>query len=150
MTASRSSMVRTLTRRRRMVSALGVLTVLLAGCGSSSKSSSSSSSATTSTSTTTAAAASGPGVGKPAVTVGDKNFTEQNILGQLYSQALAAKGYPVNLKENVGSSEIINKAFTSGQIQMYPEYTGVYLSAVAMQATLPKSASEAYAQAKAF
>jgi osmoprotectant transport system substrate-binding protein len=84
------------------------------------------------------------------VTIGDKNFAEQNILGQLYAQALAAKGFKVSVKENIGSSEIINKAFTSGQIQMYPEYTGVYLSAVAGQTKPPTSATTAYQQAKAF
>jgi osmoprotectant transport system substrate-binding protein len=132
--------------------ALGALTVALAACGSSSSSSSSSSSATTASqpATTATAALSGPGVGKPAVTIGDKNFTEENILGQLYAQALEAKGYKVSLKENIGSSEIINKALTSGQIDMYPEYTGVYLSAVAKQTNLPSSAAAAYQQAKAF
>ena len=34
-----------------------------------------------------------PGAGKPAVTLGAKNFTEEFILGQLYTQALRAKGY---------------------------------------------------------
>jgi osmoprotectant transport system substrate-binding protein len=143
--------LRTFTQSGSVALALSALTVGLAACGSSKKSSSSSSSATTaSQSAATPAASSGPGVGKPGVTIGSKNFTEENILGQLYAQALAAKGYKVNLKENVGSSEIIYKAFTSGQIQMYPEYTGVYLSAVAGQTTLPTSATAAYQQAKAF
>jgi osmoprotectant transport system substrate-binding protein len=84
------------------------------------------------------------------VTIGDKNFPEENILGQLYAQALAAKGFKVSVKENVGSSEIIYKALTSGQIQMYPEYTGVFLSAVAGQTKLPTSAAAASQQAKAF
>jgi osmoprotectant transport system substrate-binding protein len=84
------------------------------------------------------------------VTIGDKNFAEENILGALYAKALEAKGYKVTLKDNVGSSEIIYKALTSGQIEMYPEYTGTLLSAVAEQTKLPKSASEAYSQAKAF
>jgi osmoprotectant transport system substrate-binding protein len=95
-------------------------------------------------------AASGPGVGKPAVTIGDKNFAEENILGQLYTQALEAKGYKITLKENVGSSEIIYKALTSGQIEMYPEYTGTLLSAIAEQTKEPASAQAAYAEAKAF
>jgi osmoprotectant transport system substrate-binding protein len=151
MTGSRRSILRTFTQSGSIALALSALTVGLAACGSSKKSSSSSSSATTaSQSAATPAASSGPGVGKPGVTIGSKNFTEENILGQLYAQALAAKGYKVNLKENVGSSEIIYKAFTSGQIQMYPEYTGVYLSAVAGQTTLPTSATAAYQQAKAF
>src|SRR3984893_19100168 len=121
------------------------LVVGLAACGSSS--SSSSSSATTSK---PAVAASGPGVGKPGVTIGDKNFAEENILGALYAGALQAKGYNVTLKDNVGSSEIIHKALTSGQIEMSPEYTGVLLSAVAGQTKNPSSASAAAQEAKAF
>ncbi|HEX3434242.1 MAG TPA: glycine betaine ABC transporter substrate-binding protein [Solirubrobacteraceae bacterium] len=84
------------------------------------------------------------------MTIGDKNFPEENILGQLYAQALEAKGYKINLKSEIGSSEIIYKALTSGKIDMYPEYTGVFLSAVAEQTKLPTSAEDAYKQAKAF
>jgi len=84
------------------------------------------------------------------VTIGSKNFAESNILGELYTQALAAKGYKATLKPEIGSSEIIYKALTAGQIQMYPEYTGTLLSAVAEQTKLPKTAAEAYLQAKAF
>ena len=132
------------------LSALGavVLSIALAACGSS-KSSSGSSSASAPASTS-AAAASGPGVGKPAVTIGDKNFAEENILGALYAHALRAKGYKVTLKDNVGSSELIYKALTSGQIDMYPEYTGVLLSAVAGQTRNPPSAAAAAQQAKTF
>jgi osmoprotectant transport system substrate-binding protein len=89
-------------------------------------------------------------VGKPAVTIGDKNFAEENILGALYAGALQAKGFNVTLKDNVGSSEIIHKALTSGQIDMYPEYTGVLLSAVAGQTKNPSSAEAAAQEAKAF
>ncbi len=134
---------------------LGALVLVLSACGSS-KSSSTASTATSSSTpsstakTSTLVAKNGPGTGKPTVRVGDKNFSEENILGQLYAQALAAKGYQVNLKENVGSSEIIYKAFTSGQIDMYPEYTGVFLSTVAAQASPPTSATAAYEQAKTF
>jgi osmoprotectant transport system substrate-binding protein len=120
----------------------------LAACGSSSNSSSSSS--TTASTATSTPATSGPGVGKPAVTIGDKNFSEEYILGQLYTQALQAKGYTIHLHENIGSSEIIFKAFTSGAIDMYPEYTGTLLSAVAGQTTEPASAAAAYAQAKLY
>jgi osmoprotectant transport system substrate-binding protein len=128
--------------------------VLLAACGSSSSSSSSSSATSSTPAATTGgsstAATSGPGVGKPAVTIGDKNFTEEYILGALYQQALAAKGYKATLKGNIGSSEIIYKALTSGQIDMYPEYTGTLLTAVAGVTTPPHSAQDAYNQAKAF
>jgi osmoprotectant transport system substrate-binding protein len=130
-----------------MLFATSALVVGLAACGSSSSSSSSTASSTSSTSSSSA---SGPGAGKPAVTIGDKNFAEENILGQLYAQALKAKGYTINLKSEIGSSEIIYKALTSGQIDLYPEYTGTLLSAVAEQTKLPTSAAAAYSQAKAF
>jgi osmoprotectant transport system substrate-binding protein len=136
---------------------LMALTVVLAACGSSSSSSSTSSATTSSAPGTTSTAAStatpassGPGVGKPAVTIGDKSFAEENILGALYSQALEAKGFKVNLKDNVGSTEIAYKALTSGQIDLYPEYTGTLLSAVANQTGNPGSALNAYNEAKAF
>ena len=70
-----------------------------------------------------------PGTGKPAVTLGDKNFTEEYVLGELYKQALEAKGYKVNAEaEHRLARRSIDKALTSGQIDMYPEYTGMILS----------------------
>jgi osmoprotectant transport system substrate-binding protein len=120
-----------------------VLSGALAACGSSKKS-------TTPTTTTATPAKSGPGVGKPPITIGDKNFTEEFILGDLYAQALQAKGFTVVLKPNIGSTEITDKALTSGQIQMYPEYTGILLSAIAGRPKPPATASQSYAQAKAF
>lgn len=89
-----------------------------------------------------------PGKGKPAITLGDKNFAEEYTLGELYAQALRAKGYTVNLKENIGSSEIIDKALTSGKIDMYPEYTGVIYTELAKLGDRPQSAELTYEGAK--
>jgi len=72
-----------------------------------------------------------PGAGKPAIVLGDKNFPEENILGDLYQQALEAKGYKVTLKPNLGSTELAWKALKAGQIQAYPEYDGTLLATVA-------------------
>jgi osmoprotectant transport system substrate-binding protein len=83
-----------------------------------------------------------PGEGKPTVTIGTKDFTEEFILGELYTQALEAKGYTVELKSNVGSTEIIDKALESGEIDGYPEYTGVAVAVSAGQDIIPKSAEE--------
>jgi osmoprotectant transport system substrate-binding protein len=91
-----------------------------------------------------------PGAGKPAVTIGTKDFTEEFVLGQLYTQALEAKGYKVNLKENIGATEIIDKALTSNQIDGYPEYTGVSLSVVAKSDKLAKSPEETQQLVKDF
>jgi glycine betaine/choline ABC-type transport system substrate-binding protein len=91
-----------------------------------------------------------PGAGRPPVTLGSKNFTEQFVLGQLYKQALEARGFRVTLKNNIGSSEITDKALTSGKIDAYPEYTGTILSTVAGRSQRPTSAKQAYRQAKRF
>ena len=85
----------------------------------------------------------------PAVTIGTKNFTEQYVLGQLYKQALEAKGFKVAYKENIGSSELIDTALTSGQINFYPEYTGVIALDLAHGKAQP-TAGLTYNAAKAF
>jgi osmoprotectant transport system substrate-binding protein len=91
-----------------------------------------------------------PGKGKPAVTLGTKDFTEEFVLGELYKQALEAKGYKVTLKKNIGSTEIIDKALTSEQIDGYPEYLGVSVAVVAGKDIVPKSDQETYDLAKDF
>jgi len=121
------------------------LAIAVAACGSSNNSSSSSSSSTSSSTSS-----GQPGKGKPAVTIGDKNFTEQYILGELYAQALRAKGFTVKIKSNIGSSEIIDKALTSGKLDLYPEYTGVILSELAHATKRPGNPDDAYAAAKKF
>ena len=127
-------------RRLPALALVAALAVVAAGCGSSNKSNTSS----------TAAPSGTPGAGKPAVTIGDKNFPEQLILGQLYAQALRAKGYKVALKANIGATEVIDKALTSGRIDGYPEYTGIGLTAIAGDNKPPSSANDAYQKLKAF
>jgi osmoprotectant transport system substrate-binding protein len=96
------------------------------------------------------AASDQPGKGKPAVTLGTKDFTEEFVLGELYKQALEAKGYTVTLKKNIGSTEIIDKALTSNKIDGYPEYLGVSVAVVAGKDIVPKSDQETYDLAKEF
>ena len=86
----------------------------------------------------------------PTVRLGTKDFSEQFILGELYAQALRAKGFEVELKSDIGSSEIVDQALTLGSIDMYPEYTGVLLSEIAEQPQRPRTAAAAYERAKAF
>jgi osmoprotectant transport system substrate-binding protein len=95
-------------------------------------------------------ASAGPGAGKPPVVLGTKNFTEQFILGELYAQALRAKGWKVELKSDIGSSEVADRALTSGGIDMYPEYTGTTLSVVKGDTMPERSAEATYRRAKAF
>jgi osmoprotectant transport system substrate-binding protein len=120
-----------------------LMTVLFAlasaGCGSAATRS-----AGAASSTSAPSAAARPGAGKPAVTLGTKNFTEELILGQLYAQALRAKGYAVTLKSNIGPSEQVDRALAAKRIDGYPEYTGTILSVFGHNAGRPSSSSQAY------
>jgi osmoprotectant transport system substrate-binding protein len=87
---------------------------------------------------------------KPTIVIGTKNFTEEYILGQLYGQALAAKGFHVVYKGSFGSSELANTAIDSGKMDFYPEYTGIIVLDLAKSKTFPQSAAATYQAAKAY
>ncbi|HXE45216.1 MAG TPA: glycine betaine ABC transporter substrate-binding protein [Conexibacter sp.] len=109
--------------------AAGALAAGLVACGGSG-----------SGTTSTRAAASLPGSGKPPVTFGTQSVTEQVLIGQLYQQALEARGFTVALKQNIGSTQIADQALRSRQIDLYPAYVGVFETAVARDATRYASA----------
>jgi osmoprotectant transport system substrate-binding protein len=131
-----------------LLAVAAVMAVAVAACGSDNKKDSSSAS-TGDTSTASGGGGGQPGKGK-TVTLGSKNFTEQFVLGELYKQSLEAKGYTVNYKKNLGSSEIADKSLSSGQIDAYPEYVGIFLTTTAGDTKTYASVEEAYAAAKAF
>ncbi len=84
------------------------------------------------------------------ITIGSKNFTEQFILGEIYSQALEAAGFKVKKQLNLGSELIAHKALQCGKIDAYPEYTGTALTSFFKVKTtdVPRDAHEAYEQTK--
>ena len=88
------------------------------------------------------------GGGGPEITVGSKNFTEQYILGELYAQALAANGFNVEKKLDLGSAAIADKALQNGQIDLYPEYTGTSLVEIFKQEEQPDTPEATYQRAK--
>jgi osmoprotectant transport system substrate-binding protein len=93
----------------------------------------------------TARPAAKPG---PTIIIGSKNFGEEYVLGELYKQALEAKGFTVSYKQSIGSTELIQAALTSGKINFYPEYTGVIVQVVFHKTLSPKTAAATYALAK--
>jgi osmoprotectant transport system substrate-binding protein len=98
----------------------------------------------TATTTTTSTTPQLPGTGKPTVTIGDKNFTEQFVLGELYYQALQAQGFSVQLNRNIGPTEVTIQALQSGRLSMYPEYIDSWDSSVAGYRQDFRSAYAAY------
>jgi osmoprotectant transport system substrate-binding protein len=84
----------------------------------------------------------------PTIVIGTKNFPEEYILGELYKQALVAKGFTVTNKGSLGSTELIQTALTSGKINFYPEYTGVIVQVVFHHNFSPNSAAATTALAR--
>jgi osmoprotectant transport system substrate-binding protein len=72
-----------------------------------------------------AAACAGPAAaGKGPVVVGSKIDTEGGLLAQLIVLSLRDKGFQVTDKSQFGPTSVVKKALESGELDIYPEYTG--------------------------
>jgi len=135
------------TRMRVLLAALAALALTLgvAACGSSDDSSTSGSTE----SGEAGAIQSNPDNGKVSLTIGSKNFPEQEILGEIYAQALAAAGYKVKSALNLGSETVALKAVKSGQVSGYPEYASTALTSFfgLEPEEVPSDADEAWEKA---
>ncbi len=68
------------------------------------------------------------------VVVGSKDFTENEIVAEIYALALEDAGFTVERKMDIAGS-VVHTSITSGEIDLYPEYTGTGLiSILKMQA----------------
>jgi len=76
------------------------------------------------------AACGGGGSGDSTISVGSKDFTEQLILGEMYALMLEENGFDVERKLNLGGTPVAQAAIESGEIDLYPEYTGTGLLTV--------------------
>jgi osmoprotectant transport system substrate-binding protein len=61
---------------------------------------------------------------KPVVKVGSAGFWEAAVVGEMYAQALAAKGYTVEKHLEIGERPAVHAAFEAGDINLIPEYLG--------------------------
>ena len=61
---------------------------------------------------------------KGPITVGSKIDTEGSLLGQMIILALQDNGFEVVDKTQFGATNIVKAALESGELDMYPEYTG--------------------------
>jgi glycine betaine/choline ABC-type transport system substrate-binding protein len=143
-------------RKNPILALLAVLCLGLAfaACGSDEKSSSGGGG---SSSGSSGSSASGNQIQKvsgaegKSITVGSKNFTEQFVLGEIYSQALQAAGFKVDKQLDLGSELLAYKALQAGKVDAYPEYTGTALTSFfgVKTADVPRDANQAYEDAKA-
>ena len=81
---------------------------LLAGCGS---------------------APAADGGDKGTIVVGSKDFTENEVVAEIYALALEDAGYTVERKMDIASS-MIHTSIVNDEIDLYPEYTGTGLISI--------------------
>lgn len=72
------------------------------------------------------------GAGVP-IKVGSKDFTEAFIIGEMYALSLEKAGFQVERKLNLGGTPVAQAALQSGEIDLYPEYTGTGLLTILKQ-----------------
>lgn len=88
------------------------------------------------------------GAQPPPVVIGSKKFTESYVLGEIAQHAFYDRGIAAEHRQGMGGTIILWQALRTGQIALYPEYTGtigeeilkspVAPSADAMRAELAK------------
>jgi osmoprotectant transport system substrate-binding protein len=87
---------------------------------------------------------SGGGTGgssSSTITIGSANFPENQLLAEMYAQALEAKDVKVTRKFNIGARELYLKALKEGSINMIPEYNGAFLAALSKNGEVPNGIS---------
>ena len=83
---------------------------------------------------------------KPTVKVGSAAFWEAAVVGEMYAQALEAKGYTVERHLEIGERPAVHSALTSDQVNLIPEYLGGLAGQGLGIADLSSDATEAIAE----
>ncbi len=122
-------------RRFTAIAAGGIaLALALAGCSSSDPLDSG----------TTAPSADAAG---DTIVVGSQGYYSNEIIAEIYSQALEADGYTVDRKFQIGQRDAYMPTIESGEITLFPEYTGNLLQWYNADAT-ERSSDDVYAALK--
>lgn len=99
--------------RTRFTAALGVTTIAalaLAGCASSDP---------LGTPTTSA-----PPADPTTIVVGSQAYYSNEIIAEIYAQALEGAGFTVERKFQIGQRDVYIPSLQDGSVQLFPEYTG--------------------------
>ncbi|MGO4493596.1 ABC transporter substrate-binding protein [Arthrobacter sp. 2YAF22_2] len=109
------------------------LAVALSACGGSSNPLSS------------APASGGSSGAGGALVIGSADFTESQVIAEVYAGALNAAGVTASTKPNIGSREVYFKAVQDGSVDVVPDYSGNLLLHVNKDATEVSAADIAQA-----
>jgi osmoprotectant transport system substrate-binding protein len=126
-------------RRTAAVGLAAIACLAVAACSSSGSSTASSSSSAN----PLAPKATG------AVVVGSANFPEDELLAQIYVDALQGKGVKVTPKFNIGAREVYYPEIEKGAITIIPEYNGALLTTSVDPTSTAASTEEVNAALKA-
>lgn len=89
----------------------------------------------------------GGGDGK-SIVVGSANFPENQLLAEIYSQALESKGLKVTRKFDIGAREVYYDQVVKGGIGVFPEYNGALLSVAVDENSTATSTEQVNAELK--
>jgi osmoprotectant transport system substrate-binding protein len=102
------------TRSLALAATIVTLSLVLAACGSSDDSGD--------------GGGSDDGGDKEALIVGSKDFAGAQVISQAYGQALEAEGYQITYKDNIGPTETVFPLLEKGDIDLYGEFSGTFLT----------------------
>ncbi|WP_405927591.1 ABC transporter substrate-binding protein [Streptomyces sp. NBC_00035] len=91
---------------------------------------------------------SGDSDGK-ALVVGSANFPENQLLAEIYAQALEAKDLKVTRKFDIGAREVYYDQIVKGGISVFPEYNGALLAVAVDEKSTATSSEDINAELKA-
>jgi osmoprotectant transport system substrate-binding protein len=83
------------------------------------------------------------------VVVGSANFPEDELLAQIYADALQGAGVKVSTKLNIGAREVYYPELVKGAISVIPEYNGALLTTSVDTSSKAASTAEVNAALKA-
>ncbi|MCT9820923.1 ABC transporter substrate-binding protein [Microbacterium sp. W1N] len=104
-------MSRTRTRLTFVVGAAAATALALSACGSSG-------------SLTEGEATTAPSGSSSTITIGSQAYYSNEIIAEIYAQALENAGFTVDRQFNIGQRDAIIPSLEDGTIQLTPEYTG--------------------------
>ncbi|MFO7799178.1 glycine betaine ABC transporter substrate-binding protein [Rhodohalobacter sp.] len=71
-----------------------------------------------------------PTAAQQSAKIGTKAFTESVILGELLEQSIESEGADADLYKQLGGTRILWSALLSGEIDLYPDYTGTIIEEI--------------------
>ena len=64
----------------------------------------------------------------PTIVIGSENFTEEIVLGNLYSDVLQHAGFKTQLRSDLGARAYVDEALAHGALDLFPDYAGSLLA----------------------